>query len=154
MRTLVATLAFIATSAFAQFPPAAWVVDEPGKLSAKGKQEIVSLLVNEDKTTGNQVLVAILKDLRGMDVADYGNQLFKTWKPGQKNKNNGVILLVGMKERKVRIDVGYGLESRLTDAKSKRILADYVSPKLKDGDFDAGIRAGVVQIIKTINSKD
>lgn len=154
MRALLVLLALFCSSAFAQFPAVARVVDEAGKLTPTARQELNATLAAEEKATGNQVVVVILNNLRGMTVEDYGNRLLRAWGIGQKGKNNGVVLLVGMAERKVRIEVGYGLESRLTDAKSKRILAERVSPELKKGNFDAGMRAGVAQILQTIHGKD
>lgn len=153
MRLLALLLAFAASAAFAQYPAPARVVDEAGKLSAGGKQAIASMLAAEEKATGNQVVVVVLKDLRGNVLEDYANGLLRSWGIGQRGKSNGALLLVSMQEKKIRIEVGYGLESRLTDAKSKRIIQD-IAPLLKKGDFDAGLRSGAAQIIKTINGKD
>ena len=152
MRALALLLSFVACSAFAQYPAPAQVLDEAGKLSPGGKQSLLSMLQAEEKATGNQVVVVILKDLRGMVIEDYANRLYGAWGIGKRGKNNGALLLVAMKEKKLRIEVGYGLESKLTDAKSKRIISS-ISPALGKGDFDSGLRSGAAQIISIINGK-
>lgn len=152
MRLLALLLAFIASSVFAQFPAPAQVVDEAGKLSSGGKAAILSILQAEERTSGNQIAVVIVKEMGGLPIEDYAHRLYTNWRIGQKSKNNGVLLLVAMKEKKLRIEVGYGLESRLTDAKSKRIIQS-ISPALGKGDFDTGLRSGASQIISVINGK-
>src|SRR5215212_12168339 len=104
------------------------------------------LKAHEDKTT-DQVVVATVPSLDGLTVEDYANRLFRHWQLGQKAKNNGVLLLVAPNERKVRIEVGYGLEGALTDALSKVIIATAVAPRFKQGDFAGGINAGVDAIL-------
>jgi uncharacterized protein len=99
------------------------------------------------------VVVVVLNNLRGNDLEEYSNKLARHWGIGQKGKNNGVLLIFAIKERKVRIEVGYGLESKLTDAKSKDILRTYVVPKLRRGDFDAAARDGTGYIINALNGR-
>ena len=153
MRLLALLLAFVASAAFGQYPSPARVVDEPGKLSASGKQAIAAMLQAEEKATGNQVVVVVVNSLQGKVLEDYSNGLMRAWGIGQRGKNNGALLLVAMKEKKLRIEVGYGLESRLTDAKSKRIISS-IAPALGKGDFDSGLRSGATQIIQTINGRN
>jgi uncharacterized protein len=100
------------------------------------------LKAHEDKTT-DQVVVATVPSLEGFEVEDYANRLFRQWQLGQKQKNNGALLLVAPKERKVRIEVGYGLEGALTDALSKVIITTAVAPQFQKGNFAGGIDAGV-----------
>jgi uncharacterized protein len=83
-------------------------------------------------------------------VEDYANRLFRHWQLGQKAKNNGVLLLVAPKERKIRIEVGYGLEGALTDALTKVIIATAITPRFKQSDFAGGITAGVDAVISIL----
>lgn len=135
------------------YPAPGWVVDEAGKLSADGKQKIVNLVAAENQRTGNQVVVVVVNNLRGLTVEDYANGLFKEWGIGHKGKDNGVLLLVSTTERKIRIETGYGTEARLTDAKTKTIIKEYIGPNLKKEDFDTGLREGAGAIIRALNEK-
>ena len=87
------------------------------------------------------------RSLQGSDIETYANELFRTWKLGQAQKNNGVLLLVAPNEHKVRIEVGYGLEGTLTDAVSSVIISTAIVPRFKTGDFSGGIEHGVDGII-------
>ncbi|MBZ6075654.1 YgcG family protein [Microvirga sp. WGZ8] len=109
--------------------------DEKATLEAK-------LKAHEDKTS-DQVVVATVPSLDGLEVEEYANRLFRQWKLGQGDKNNGALLLVAPKERKVRIEVGYGLEGALTDALSKVIITTAIAPQFQKGNFAGGINAGV-----------
>ena len=91
----------------------------------------------------DQVVVATLPSLEGYEIEDYANRLFRHWQLGQKDKNNGALLLVAPQERKVRIEVGYGLEGALTDALSKVIITTAIAPQFQKGNFAGGIDAGV-----------
>ena len=108
--------------------------DERAALEAK-------LKAHEDKTS-DQVVVATVPLLEGYEVEDYANRLFRPMEARQADKNNGVLLLVAPNERKVRIEVGYGLEGALTDALSKVIIATAIAPQFKQGDFAGGIEGG------------
>ena len=103
----------------------------------------------EDKS-GIQLVVATVKSLEGNDIAPYANALFREWKLGEAGKNNGVLLLVAPNERKVRIEVGYGLEGRLTDAVTKIIIINFIAPSFKVGDYAGGIARGVDGLINTL----
>lgn len=134
------------------FPPAPtnYIYDEPHLLSPAGTQEISRYLSEQDQKTGNQVVVAIFNSLDGEDTVDYTNRLFKTWNPGQKGKDNGVILAIFLNDRKTRIEVGYGLEAILTDALSKRILSTVLQPAFRQNQMDAGIYQSVQAINRVI----
>ncbi|WP_406854727.1 YgcG family protein [Alsobacter sp. KACC 23698] len=146
-------LAFGLTAAWAAltFPALTGrVVDQASILSPDAVQRIdAKLKAHEDKTS-DQVVVATVPSLQGTSVEDYANQLFRAWKLGQAKTNNGVLLLVAPNERKVRIEVGYGLEGALTDALSKVIISTAVAPKFKSGDFAGGIEAGVDAIVSIL----
>ena len=126
------------------------VTDAAGILAPDARQRIEDKLkAHEDKTT-DQVVVATVPNLQGLTVEDYANRLFRAWGLGEKAKNNGVLLLVAPKERKVRIEVGYGLEGALTDALSKVIITTAITPKFKQGDFGGGIEGGVDAILSIL----
>ena len=95
-------------------------------------------------------MVATVPGLGGTSVEDYANRLFRHWALGQKAKNNGVLLVVAPNERKVRIEVGYGLEGALTDALTKVIIATAMAPKFKQNDFPGGLQAGVDAILSVL----
>src|SRR3546814_5105751 len=100
--------------------------------------------------SGRQVVVATLADLQGYDIADYGYRLGRTWGIGQKGEDNGALLIVAPGERKVRIEVGYGLEGILTDAMSSIIIQRAIIPHFKQDDYPGGIAAGVNEIGKLL----
>src|SRR6185295_10113241 len=91
--------------------------------------------------------------LQGYEIADFGYQLGRAWGIGQKDKNNGVLLIVAPKERDVRIEVGYGLEGDLTDAVTRLIIENSILPKFRAGDMLAGIAAGADDIIKVLSGE-
>ncbi|AWN55845.1 TPM domain-containing protein [Methylobacterium sp. 17Sr1-1] len=123
------------------------VVDGAGLLRPEESAALAAKLkAHEDKTT-DQVVVATVPSLQGTSVEDFSNRLFRAWGLGTKARNNGVLFLIAPTERKVRIEVGYGLEGALTDALSKVIIASAVAPKFKAGDFSGGIQAGVDGIL-------
>ena len=133
------------------FPPLTGrVVDDAGILSDDTKAQLTSMLEQQEKQTGDQVVVVTLKSLQGYDIDDYGYQLGRAWKIGQKGKNNGVVIEIAPNERKVRIDVGYGLEGQLTDAQSKLIETEIMLPWFRRGDYDHGVLAGTNAVLKAI----
>lgn len=126
------------------------VVDDAGILSDDTKAQLTSMLAQEEQQTSNQVVVATLKSLQGYDIDDYGYQLGRYWKIGQKGKDNGVVIEIAPNERKVRIDVGYGNEGQLTDAQSKLIETEIMLPWFRRGDYDHGVLAGTEAVLKAI----
>ncbi len=126
------------------------VVDDAGLLSEGGKQELDAALAAFEQQTHDQLVVVTLKSLQGQPIEDYGYQLGRHWGLGQKGKDNGALLIVAPEEHAVRIEVGYGLEGELTDAKSRTIIEGEILPRFRDGDFPAGIKAGVAAIIQTL----
>ncbi len=118
------------------------VVDAANLLKPEERAALEARLkAHEDRTT-DQLVVATVPSLDGLTVEDYANRLFRHWQLGQKKTNNGALLLVAPNERKVRIEVGYGLEGALTDALSKVIITTAVAPQFQKGDFAGGIEAG------------
>jgi uncharacterized protein len=119
-------------------------------LSPQATQKLDADLAQLEAQTGHQVVVATIPDLQGYDIADYGYQLGRTWKIGQKGKNDGVVFIVAPNERKVRIEVGYGLEPVLTDALSSVILQTKVLPRFRAGQMEQGVVDGVEAVIQQL----
>lgn len=126
------------------------VVDNANILSESTKNKLNLMLANLEQNSSNQLVVVTLKSLQGYDIADYGYQLGRYWGIGQKGKNNGVLLIVAPNERKVRIEVGYGLEGDLTDAISSVIIQTKILPYFKKSNYNDGILSGVKAIIGVI----
>lgn len=148
-----AWLALLALPAQAapSFPPLTGrVVDDAGILSDDAKAQLESILAQEEKQTGDQVVVVTLKSLQGYAIEDYGYQLGRYWGIGRKGKDNGVLLIVAPAEKKLRIEVGYGLEGLLTDAQSKIIIDEIITPAFRRGDYDKGVIDGTEAIVKVI----
>jgi len=126
------------------------VVDAANILKPEDRAALEQKLkAHEDKTT-DQVVVATVPSLGGTSPEDYANRLFREWRLGQKEKNNGILVLVAPNDRKVRIEVGYGLEGGLTDALSKVIVATVIAPKFKQNDYAGGLNAGVDAILSIL----
>jgi uncharacterized protein len=126
------------------------VVDNAGLLSPAEEGVISELLAQHESNTTDQIVVVTLKDLQGYDIADYGYQLGRHWGIGQKGKDNGALLIVAPDERKVRIEVGYGLEGELTDKLSHDIIQEVILPRFKEGDYPAGILNGTKAILSVL----
>src|SRR6202030_1156708 len=111
------------------------VVDEAGLMDAATRTALIEQLAGLEQKTTDQLVVVTLKSLQGTSIEDYGYQLGRHWQIGQKDNNNGVLLIVAPNERKVRIEVGYGLEGTLTDAVSRLIIANAIAPRFRENDF-------------------
>ena len=127
------------------------VVDEAGLLDAADRAALTDALANLEAKTTDQLVIVTLKSLQGTSIEDYGYQLGRYWQIGQKDKNTGVLLIVAATERKVRIEVGYGLEGSLTDALTKYIIETSILPRFKAGDLPGGIKLGATQIIQVLS---
>jgi uncharacterized protein len=119
------------------------VVDAADMLTPAEEAGLDRKLAGLEQATSRQLVVATVPDLQGYPIEDYGYKLGRAWGIGQKGANNGLILLVAKKDRKMRIEVGYGLEPVITDALSGQIIADDITPAFKRGDYAGGINAGV-----------
>ena len=149
---LIALLFALPALAAPTFPPLTGrVVDEAQVLSPDAERDLTDKLENLEATTGRQLVVATVPSLQGYPIEDYGYQLGRTWGIGQKDKDDGVILLVAPNERKVRIEVGYGLEPVLTDALSSVIIQSAILPKFRDGDLSGGIVAGTDALVEQLS---
>ncbi len=150
--TVVASLYLLANSIFALDVPflSGRVIDEVGILSNETKLSIENKLKDHEKATSNQVVVLIIPSLESEVLEEYSLKVASTWKLGQKGKDNGVLLLIAKNDRKLRIEVGYGLEGSLTDALSYRIIRNEITPSFKQGNFSLGVEQGVDAILSAI----
>lgn len=123
------------------------VIDTAGILSVRTQNELNEYLVAASEQTGVQVAVLTVPSLNGESIASYGIAAAETWGLGQRSADNGVLLTVAMEEHEVRIDVGYGLEEKLTDTVCGLIIRQHIVPAFRSGDYAAGIKAGVEKII-------
>lgn len=129
------------------FPPLnGRVVDAASLLNPAQKAQLETLSAEVEKVAGRQFVVATIPALQGYPIEDYGYKLGRSWGIGQKGANNGIILIVAPNERKVRIEVGYGLEPIMTDALASAIIGEQVLPRFKSGDMPGGILAGAQAI--------
>lgn len=127
--------------------PQGFVNDFAGVLSSSEKSSLESKLSDFDSKTGNEIAVATIQSLDGDTVENFAVKLFQDWSIGKKGKDNGVLLLVAVQDRNVRIEVGYGLEGVLTDAQSYWIIQNIMLPAFRDGKFYDGINGAVDKVI-------
>jgi len=126
------------------------VVDSAGVLSVATEAVLTRELAAFEAESGDQLVVATIADLDGLDIADYGYQLGRAWGIGDQQRNTGALLIVAPNDRQVRIEVGYGLEGELTDAMSAHIIQTRILPAFRRGDFDAGVLAGVAGMMEVL----
>jgi uncharacterized protein len=127
------------------------VVDGASMLSSAEISALNSQLAAFEAKSSDQVVVATLKSLQGNNLEDFANRLFRSWQLGQSSENNGVLLLVASDERKIRIEVGYGLEGILTDALSSLIINQVMVPNFRSGNFGQGIVEGTDMILQVLS---
>ena len=129
------------------------VVDNAEILKPETRSALANTLkAHEDKTT-DQIAVLTVHSIGGESVEEFATSVMDKWKLGQKGKDNGVLIIVVPDDRKMRIEVGYGLEGTLTDVQSSRIIRNLMTPAFKNGDYDGGVRAGVEAVIATLEGK-
>lgn len=150
----LAVLASTGLHAAPEFPALTGrVVDNAHLLDDARRQQLEGLLAAHEKATGDQVVVVTLPDLQGQSIEQFGYQLGRHWGIGQKDKDNGALLLVAPQERRLRIEVGYGLEDRLTDAQSSVIINSVITPAFRRGAFADGIVAGVSAMLQVLGGE-
>ncbi len=151
---LVAIVLLLNISAFAQRAVPAhggvWVHDEANVLSRGTVAQLEQILKAERDSTSNQMAILIVPSLEGEDIDGFSIRVAEAWKAGDVKKDNGVIFIVSIQDRKMRIEVGQGLEGVLTDALSSRINRNEVAPQFRQGNYDAGVLAGTIAIIQAI----
>jgi len=130
-----------------------WVHDYAHTLTPQTIRQLEGLLKAERDSTSNQIAVLLMENLEGGDIDEFANRVFNEWKLGDEKKDNGVLFLIALEERQMRIEVGAGLEGVLTDVQSSRINRNEVAPYFRRGEYEQGVVAGVVSIIKTIQGE-
>ena len=149
-------LLFSSVAAYAQSPTfpelTGRVVDQANILPAGTRDALEHQLAALEDKSGIQFVVATVKSLQGQEIEPYATDLYRHWGLGEKTKNNGVLLLVAPAEKKIRIEVGYGLEGTLTDALSKVVIVNAIAPRFKAGDFAGGVTRGVDDVITILTT--
>lgn len=126
------------------------VVDSAGVLSAEAEERLTTRLAALDKETGVQLVVATTPDLGGKTIESYSLALANAWAIGGANRDNGLLLLVAPKERKVRIEVGRGLEAAVRNEEAGTIIRWAITPHFRKSNFDAGVEAGVAALAREV----
>jgi uncharacterized protein len=153
---LVALLMCWAIAAFADVavpPLSGRVVDQTGTLSSDDIARLTQTLKDLEQRKGSQIAVLIVPTTAPETIEQYSIRVAEAWKIGRKKIDDGALLVVAKNDRKLRIEVGYGLEGALNDITVKRIIDEIITPKFRDGDFAGGITAGVDRIIGVINGE-
>lgn len=122
-------------------------------LSPSEEAELETKLRLYNDSTSTQIAIVLVKTLEGYDVSDYSNALARKWKIGQKGQNNGLLILASAEERKIRIEVGYGLEGIITDAISKRIIEKSLKPNFKSGNYFIGLNEATDNVILALKGE-
>jgi uncharacterized protein len=129
------------------------VVDTAEVLTPATRQKLSAALKAHEERTSNQVVVLTVPTLDGESVEDYARRVFEAWKLGRRDKDNGVLLLVAPTDRRMRIEVGYGLEGTLPDAVAGRIIRNQMTPRFKVSDFDGGVTGGVEAVVAVLEGR-
>jgi len=129
------------------------VNDYAGVMNQEQARSLESQLAQFEQDTGHQVAVLTIPTLDGEDIEGFSIRVAENWKIGKKGFDNGVILVVAIKDRKLRLEVGYGLEGVLPDAIAKRITSDYIVPHFRSQDYAGGILAGIDAVLKVIKKE-
>jgi len=154
LSVLILLLCSGAALAALQFPALAGrVTDAAHILSPATQQSLDRMLADYERGSGNQIVVVTLPSLEGDSIESYGYQLGRAWQIGQKGKDNGALLIVAPHERKVRIEVGYGLEPLLTDAASSAIVQGIILPQFRAGHMEQGVLDGAQAMISALGGK-
>jgi uncharacterized protein len=151
---LVLVLAALGVRAEVPVPPlTARVTDLTGTLSGEAVTRIEAKLANLEAKKGSQIAVLIVPTTQPEEIEQFGIRVEDAWKLGRKGVDDGAYLIVAKNDRRVRIEVGYGLEGALPDAIANRIVAETITPHFKLGDYDGGVEAGVDQMISVVNGE-
>jgi uncharacterized protein len=157
--SLVLAAALVASIALAHaetpIPPAptSWVTERASFLSAATASDLNARLDDYARRTGHQVLVYIDHTTGGVPIEDWGVRAFERWRVGRSGIDDGIVLLVFADDHRVRFEVGYGLEDRVPDALAKRIIEELIVPRIRAGDRDGAIRAGVGAVTAAIGGE-
>jgi uncharacterized protein len=134
--------------------PGSWVNDYASVLSVPEKQDLENTLSALEKRSSNQIFIAILKQLpENTYPEEFAVKLYDRWKPGLADQDNGLLIVVFINDRIIRIEVGYGLEDVVTDAQSGTLIREYIGPEFKQGNYYAGLRAALDVLIPAVEGK-
>ena len=147
---LISSFLFIGCASGTLPEPKGFVNDFAGILSDKEEKSLEATLVQYEEQTSNEIAVVTVKSLGGKSVEDYTMALAEKWQVGKEGKDNGVIILVAQEEKKIRIEVGYGLEPVLTDLTAKQIIDNEMTPRFKQDDFSGGIENATKAVMAVI----
>jgi uncharacterized protein len=150
---LLLLFAALASADVAVPPYSARIIDLTGTLSGGAVARIEAKLTDLESQKGTQIAVLVVPTTQPEEIEQYGIRVAEAWKAGRKNVDDGAILLVAKDDRRVRIEVGRGLEGALPDAIANRIIDESITPRFKSGDFDGGIEAGVDKMIAVIDGE-
>jgi uncharacterized protein len=128
--------------------PTQWVTDTAALLSTQTRSDLNARLREYERETGHQVLVYVAPTTGGVPIEDWANRAFEQWKVGRKNLDDGLVLFIFPQDRALRVEVGYGLESRVPDVLASRIIRETIAPALQAGHPDRGVSAGVDRILQ------
>jgi uncharacterized protein len=148
------SLFLLVKSVFAYPEPVGFVNDFADVLSDEFEESLETKLTSFSDQQGPEVVIVTIESLEEDAIENYAEELFSEWGIGKKDEDNGVLFLAAISDRKMRIEVGYGAEALLNDAKAGRIIRDTIAPEFKDEDYEAGIEKGADKIIASLNSED
>lgn len=154
--TAALALVLLSGGAFAEVgvpPLKSRVTDLTGTLDAGQRQALEAKLASFEMKKGSQIAVLLVPTTQPETIEQYGLRVAETWKLGRKGVDDGALLVVAKDDRRLRIEVGYGLEGALNDAIAKRIVSDIITPHFRQGDFPGGVDAGVEAMIKVIDGE-
>ncbi len=129
------------------------IVDQTGTLAASDVASLTQTLRDLETKKGSQIAVLIVPTTDGEAIEQYALRVAEAWKIGRKKIDDGALLVIAKNDRRLRIEVGYGLEGALTDATTKRIIDEDITPKFKAGDFGGGVVAGVDKMVRIVNGE-
>jgi len=155
MRAVLLSLAALLLAAAVNEPPVPpaptrWVTDEVGFISAPAQQRLDARLQGYERATGHQLLVWIARTTQPAPTEDWTVRAFKAWRVGRKGIDDGLVLFIFAEDRKIRIEVGYGLEPVVTDAQASRVIREVIAPRIQAGDRDGAVLAGVDALTQLI----
>ncbi|MGA9702346.1 TPM domain-containing protein, partial [Pseudomonas sp.] len=130
------------------------VIDLTNTLDAGTTTRLKEQLAALEQRKGSQIAVLLVPSTGGVGIEDYANQLFRAWKLGRKDVNDGILLVVAKDDRKVRIEVGYGLEGTVTDLLAHRIIEEHITPAFRQGDYAGGVAQGVNDLVLLVDGGD
>ncbi len=130
------------------------VNDNAGILSEHTLTLLSEKLKEHEERTTNQVVILTMASLQGESIEDYSNKVFIEWKLGQSDKDNGILIVVVPDEKRMRIEVGYGLEATMPDILASRIIREIMAPRFREGDFDGGIMEGALAVLSVLEGQE